>query len=355
MEGQVGTTLDSQQVVDRITYLASLASQRAAIDPRLETLREVTATWDKSRPFTSEQQSELKCLEDQLRNYLINEDPLRAFTAESLEERLNGRTAGTLNTATRNLITMLLLTFASGAIGFVLPFDLSLSTRALLIMPFLFVALHLGIIWFYVTAMRNFKADTKRVFAYFCVAAVVFAIGFSQYVIIELLNLAQYPLFKYAGILAFFGLAFLLMFLGLRTYAQLLGLKSRIISLPFSLGLVALSMVILLFVPHTPTESELFFRITALSGTLHILTPIMGSVLASKIRKVVTPAYAKPMTTLRWYLLFTGLSSIGALAILFVVGELHGLVLSIVLGVCGIPVQMILLYAGYQFKKGTAQ
>ncbi|HSX35206.1 MAG TPA: hypothetical protein VLF62_06205, partial [Candidatus Saccharimonadales bacterium] len=88
----VGTD-DISARIDRIIYLASLVSNKHEIDQYLDKLRVIT-----SRPGgvatlqpDSADAKTVAGLEQELRSYLIHREPLRSFTASSLEQQLYER------------------------------------------------------------------------------------------------------------------------------------------------------------------------------------------------------------------------------------------------------------------------
>jgi hypothetical protein len=346
-----------QKLIDRIIYLGSLASERSAIDPMTETLREVTARWQEGEPLDPNDRQALANLETKLKDYLIKEDPLRAFTVDSLEERLSQKTLSlhkdTVNE--QSLIAVIVLSVLSAGLGFALPLPLGFGERLLLSTPMFFLTLHIGISWFYLTALRNFNHELRRAFIYFCVGMIILSLGFSHYVIIQLLGLGEHPVFKYAGITWLISIPFICIFMTFNIYAKLLHVKSRLTSLPTALGIAAVVSLALLFAPHGPVTDETLFDFWAIGASMVTIFALMSSVLARKISKAATEAYAKSSTWLYYYTLVVGLGSIPAASFLFILGELNGVALSLVIAICGIPPQMVLLYTGYLFKKETGK
>ncbi len=76
-----------QKLIDRILYLASLASSRD-VEPLLDTMRKVTANWKEGEPMNPVDQATLKNLESQVKKYLVTQDPLRDSTLDSLEKQV---------------------------------------------------------------------------------------------------------------------------------------------------------------------------------------------------------------------------------------------------------------------------
>ena len=82
--------LPDQILIERITYLASLVSNLQAVDSKLDTLRVITARVGAGNQISlgESERSQLLVLENDLKNYLVTSDPVRSFTAEKLQRRL---------------------------------------------------------------------------------------------------------------------------------------------------------------------------------------------------------------------------------------------------------------------------
>lgn len=349
-----GAVEQDRKLIDRIIYLGSLASQRSDIDPMMEPLREITANWQDTEALSAEDRATLQQLESQLKTYLVKQDPIRAFTPDSLELRLHEQ-ALHKTTTKRAMGVVLMLSVLAAGIGFAIPWPLSFNDRLLLMTPLFFLVLHIGIAWLYLTALKNFKPDMQRAFVYVCIGIIVLSIGFSHYVVIQLLGVGAHPVLKYGGITWLIGVPFIFIFLGLSIYGRLLKVKSRLLQWPVSLGIVGLLSLLLVVAPHAPVEDEFLFDFWMLGASMVTIFGLMSSVLAKKITDATTIAYAKSMHWLYYYMLVLGLGSILALASLFVLGGLHGIALSLVIAICGIPPQLVLLYTGYLFKRETSK
>jgi hypothetical protein len=350
------TPQHDRDLIDRIIYLGSLASERGAIDPMMETLREVTAHWQDTASLIAQDRRALQQLETQLKTYLVTKDPLRAFTPASLEQRLQEQAQPIHKGADKqSLAVVLAVSVLAAGIGFALPLPLSFGDRLLLSTPLFFLALHIGIAWFYLSALRQFNKELKRAFFFFCLGIIVLSIGFSHYVVTQLLQIYDHPVLRYGGVTWLICIPFILMFIGLRIYAQLLKVKSRLMSLPATLAIVGLVALVAIFAPHAPVGSEVWFDFWALGVAMIPTFALMGSVLARKISQASTLAYSKSLNWLYYYTLVVGLGSVAAGACLFIFGELYGVALNIVIAICGIPPQLVLLYTGYLFKKETVK
>ncbi len=349
----------THEQIDHITYLASLASRRDEVDVMMDTLRKVTSRWNGTGPLDSRDQEELNGLENQLKDYLVRVDPLRDFTLDTLEQRLQGhrerKGLSFISSASYSLLVVILVTIAATGLCLVVPYTLPFQTRLLLTVPVMFAVLHIGIVWFCLTSLKNFKPDVRRIFLYFSAAAVVFALGFCSYVAVPLFDLNRYPAFRYAGISILYGLPLVLIYFSMRLYAKLLAIPSRLSSLKVAFGITAGVMVPAMFLPHAETSSELFFDLTVVTALLILVFGTLASVLAASIHSKVTAAYAKPMAVLMWYLRVIVVAAFVALIALFIVGELKGGTFNFILAFCGIPPQSLLLYASYLFKRETSK
>jgi hypothetical protein len=344
-----------RQLVGRVLYLASLASRRRDIDSMMDTLRAVTAHWHEPDPLSPNDQAALRQLEANLKRYLVTTDPLRTFTLETLEQRIKGQSGlGTQSSTTwRSLVGVVLASLAASGLAFLTP--VPFESRLLLSVPLFFVVLHISIAWFYLTALRNFNQSLRHAFVYFAAGIMLFSLAFSHYVVLYLLGLDTHPVLRYGGITWLFSVPFMLMFVGLRMYARLLGIASRLIPLWVVPTGAIIAAAILLFVPHGPVHNQTYFHIWSIGAAMIPIFALPSSILARKIQKTVTDAYAKPMRWLYYYTLVVGLGSVVAVGAVFWLGELYGGPLALVTAGCGIIPQLVLLYTGYSFKKETGR
>lgn len=77
--------------IDVIVYIAGLASVPHDIDPMLDILRGVTATLKEGQPLPQAQELRLAGLYGQLEAFLVEHEPLRAFTRSQLREDVRTR------------------------------------------------------------------------------------------------------------------------------------------------------------------------------------------------------------------------------------------------------------------------
>lgn len=81
--------MTSQRQIDKILYLAGLVSDQRQIDPYLDSLRQLTSKKDfNSQNLQPQELAVLATIEGNIAEYLIRHEPLRSFTAQSLEQHL---------------------------------------------------------------------------------------------------------------------------------------------------------------------------------------------------------------------------------------------------------------------------
>ena len=344
-----------RRLTDTIVYLASLSASLEEIDPMLDTLRMVTANWNGQTPLPNKDREALEGLETQLKDYLINHDPLREFTKETLDERVNLY----LNPppAKRKSIGfagMVGLSAGIALLAFAIPYTPSLSTRALLASPAFCLAGVIGVAWFYLSALTNFKAEIKQAFAWVSAGTVTLGVFFMHFVVVQLLGAGDGQLFRYGGLIALATIAVMMMYSGLVMYARLLGLSSWFMSfkgyLIATVGALALTVGIVVL---RSVEQPMYFGFTLACLNMLTVAALYAGRTSQLIYRHATAAYT---TSVRWLYVFMMGTFYGCIAYtsaLVVLGYLNGAPLSAALALFAIPPVLLLLYSGYSFKKET--
>jgi hypothetical protein len=70
--------------IDAVTYLATLASDRQAIDPLLDKLRAVTAGIEPGQPISEKNQTKLAAICREVLDFLVSKEPVRNFSPSDL-------------------------------------------------------------------------------------------------------------------------------------------------------------------------------------------------------------------------------------------------------------------------------
>jgi hypothetical protein len=342
------------ELVNRIVYLGSLVSVRTAVDSLLDTLRQITARWQPDSPLSNRDRRALEQLENDLKTYLIERDPLRSFTPETLQERLTIQSTGT-HRRPNAFFAIIALSLLSAALPFLLP--VSSALRPVLSIPLFLLTLHAGIAWLYLSALRNFKPGLRQAFIYICIGIVLFGLLYSFYATINYLGIGGHPLFKFGGLPWIIGPGFAFVYLGLRRYLQLLGLKSRAASMPLAGSLMAIVALILVLAPHSPKipASEVFyFDLSVIGLGMLFVATTLGAVLARQISRYTNTAQTKPLRLLYWYLALVAATAPPGILYIFWAGSLQSQSLDTAALGGSLP-EFLLLYIGYSFKKRTGQ
>lgn len=340
-------------LIDRIIQLTRLCSDPKAIDPMLDSLRLVTANWDRVSPLKPDDLSRLEKLEKDLTAYLLAKDPLRRFTPDTLEAHLRSKPTSGVR-AKQGVVTTLVGSILTASLGAILPLTgiMPWQLGLTLMIPLFLLGLHAGIAWMYVSTLNTFNTGVRQAFVFICLGIVLLSVAFSHYVAIELLGLNNWEFLQYGGLTFLVAGSYFLIYVGLRRFAILLGIQNFWMSWRNLLGISAVVVLVASLVPHGGrVQTEWFFDIALAGMWLFTTCLAFGAGVAGGIIKNVTPAYARSIHSLYIYLLIGCLGSLGGTVALPVVGQLNGGFLYTLIAVMGIPPQLFLLYTGYSFKK----
>ncbi|HSW66202.1 MAG TPA: hypothetical protein VLI54_03635 [Bacillota bacterium] len=348
-------TQQDKRLTDTIVYLASLSASLKDIDPMLDTLRMVTATWDGSSPLPNTDRDALEKLEAELKDYLINHDPLREFTPQTLDERVRlYLDPPPKKRKSINYAGMVGLSALAALLAFAIPYTPSLGTRALLSSPAFCLVGVIGVVWFFLSSLSNFKPELKKAFTWVSGGTVVLGIFFMHFVVVQLLHGGGGQLFRYGGLIALATIAVMLMYGGVVMYARLLDLTSWFMSFKgFSVATAgALALTVGITVLRN-VDQPLYFGFTLACLNLLTVAALYGARTAKLIYNHATAAYT---TSVRWLYIFMFGTFYGCIAyttMLVVLGYLNGAPLSAAIALFAVPPVLLLLYSSYSFKKET--
>jgi hypothetical protein len=351
----MAATSTDRQLVDTTIYLASLASERRTIDPFLDTLRNITIRWKPDTPLSQNDRQAILDTQNKIKNYLLNQDPVRALSQESLEKKLQAQSVPRKPLLRRWPVLRLVVVWALAIILFMtvfsLPLDMSAEEKSQLATPMLYAGLHIGIAWFFLSALHNFKAEPGRAYRYITIGTLLSGVGNLYFPIGQLFKLGEaHPFLSYGGPFEIFAISGLFFYLGLRLFVNLFGIKSRLTDLRLvgALSFVALAFSILageiLQRPHA-----LYFDLTLFSLALIVLYCFLATVLAWRVIPNITSRYAAGLKWLSYCLGGITIGSLLYIGILFTIPNLSG----------GAPLwimypfiitELLMLQAGYVFK-----
>jgi len=340
-------------LIDRIVYLASLAST-SDVDARMDTLRTITARMQPDVPLPEQDRLTLQGLESELKQYLITKDPLRDFTAESLEQRLRARVAMGKQAASSHFGLLTAFSLLAPSLVFLMP-SLSWAAKVLLYIPVFFVVISSVIVWVYITALRNFKPELRQVLLYQCAAAIAMAIALAVYIPLHLLRWSELPFFQYGGLPWGGGVCMLLLYLSLRRYAQLLGLRAWSMSFRVLFIAIASAVFVGAVVPHTEVAYEQYLRISVVGMFMLATFCAFGAATAWKLIHSLTPAYARSLRVLFAFLVMCCVFGTLFAGNLLVNGELSASKLTLAMVPSAGPPLLLLLYCAHSFKRETGR
>jgi hypothetical protein len=347
-----------REIIDEVVYLASLASERGAINPLLDRLRRVTARVQGSgTALTSADQSELRAVEQGLTTYLIKRDPLRSFTPELLRRRLDeqmGRGQKRLRMP-RVLAVILGLSGAGFALMFALmPASLDWYARVTLALAGFIVPLHAGIIWLFWSALEDFSKGLRRAYALICLGIAMTMIGAMQFpFLFAFPRLLEWPVFRYGGFLPLFAVMCGLFYFGLRIFVRLLGIKTWLTS-PVVWVVVGALTVMVTALPHrAAVADEAFFDLSVASFALCAFISVPNALMARATMRHVTGRYDRAM---KWFSITQTVivvASVVYAAAVFVVGPTTAVAISMIASPFMVS-ELLLLVSGYVFKRDVA-
>jgi hypothetical protein len=347
-----------RELVATISYVASLSSAKQTVDPLLDRVRMITIPWKGDTPLADADRSTLQQALAQLKDQLLNHDPLREFTPASLEERIAAHlqspdSAQSLRVTYGGVVGMAVIV-AIGVIS--LPYTLPLGTRIVLSSPSFLLVSVFGVVWFFLSSLVGFKQELRRSFNFICGGTLLLALFFVHFVVVYLKHWDNRPLVRYGGVIGIATLSVFCMYYGLVLYARLMHVTSKFMSVWLYLACVAASgLVTTVIVLLRPTDHPAYFTLAI--GTLWPLTlaAFFGAGVARSLHRVSLTAYRH---SLRWMYIFMAGTFAGSIAYgiaLIILGKLSGADLSAALVCFAAPPMLLLLYAGYSFKRETSR
>ncbi|MGF7228355.1 MAG: hypothetical protein ACQR33_00010 [Candidatus Saccharibacteria bacterium] len=345
--------VEDRTLIDNVLYLASLASEPAKVDPLLDQLRIITSQWVPGTALQPAARSDLEELSRQIKQYLVTDDPLRNFSPETLEARIESKNQPPKKTASYWLIVVACLALAG--IVLLVPAT-SLSVRFSLAIPVFLLVVALATTWFYLTSLSSFKPELKRAFLYLCAGNIGLGLQYIAFSAIALLKIGDRPALRYAGMPVIAAVSYFWIYFGIRAYARTLQIRTRFTSLQLlfaiSTGLLAVVSA-LAYVSHT--ANAIWFVLSELDIIVIGISALFGARLAQIISAGLNTAYARSVRCLYYFLGIVALVAPPFSIIMYSHGSLTGDLLGALLGAFGAPPMLLVLYSGWSFKRETSR
>ncbi|HEY5806120.1 MAG TPA: hypothetical protein VIS56_01895 [Candidatus Saccharimonadales bacterium] len=291
--------LDYPKIVDRITFLAGLASDSRAIDPILDDVREITSTRDPSLPLQEPDRVRLSAVYAKLEDHLLHNDALRTFTPESLQQLTDKQFGGTtslLSDARRQLLISLALSATAYIVAVPVLYVSGVAFWWLISGIFAALTLFATTCWLFLSGYRTFTQSLRQAHALFSVTAIL--VGLSSLlwaVTVTNESIFNIPILKYTGGFIGYIFTFIPAYFGVRALTRVFGVQSRFAS-PLWIGLLGFAGLAVFMMLPTVIGSDDPYLGTTLS-TLWLSSMFCGviAILARKVSSVMTPGYARAM------------------------------------------------------------
>ncbi len=257
---------NSQNLIDRIAYLASLVSEPSTVDTTLDKLRIITSRT--SNPTTQDVQT-LKVIQTELEDYLVHKERLRTFTKASLRANIERHFAAdnplrdirkmTLGRIGITILACAVLTGSLAALGLM---------QGQVILAFFICTLFIGLALLFQSIKKDLVAQLHGSVNYLMAATVgtgLFALNFP--VIAASSYLESHPMFQHGGFLAAAIPVYGFYYLAFYFYAKQLNVAIPRLLRPTGVAVSAILVaVIFAALPHpVPVSHEIFFDV-AVSG-----------------------------------------------------------------------------------------
>lgn len=347
---------DKNTLIERINYTASLVTSMSEVDAYLDRLRAITSLSDFSPEHMSDQQYATLCaLQQQLETYLVEREPLRSFTAESLQIQIGQHLAGNRGAqqGLREIGVILVIAAITVAVLAVLPLSAESQQRFVFMGAVAAGIMNLGGAWLFMSALSSFKSQLRQAFMLICLGIMSFALAILLQPFIEFLHLRATSDIEVFFVMPLILLAAVFIYLGSARYAKLVTVKSWFLSLK-TLLLTGVLMSLIIIVPHHAHGANDSALTLGISAALHagvVLFALATIVLLIKIIPRIADLYKPPVRSLLQAIIFM------LVVVLFVTGTVanSGPRLSSSMALFAFVILLLmggmLMRAGYAFKK----
>ena len=284
---------NARQVIDRISYLASLVSEPQTVDTTLDKLRIITSR--SSQPTTRDVQT-LQSIQAELEDYLVHKERLRSFTKASLQANVSRHFAAdnpVWDIRKAALVRIGVTIVACAAItGSVSALNLM---HGQVVLAFFIFTLFVGLALLFQSIKKDLAAQLHGSISYLMAATIgtgLFALNFP--IIAANSYLESHPMFQYGGFLAaaipvygFYYVAFYL-------YAKRLNVAVPWLLRPRGVAWSAvLVAVIAALAPHpAPVSHEVFFDLAVVGFAVSVYFSTVSAILGFKSMPKTTKVYS---------------------------------------------------------------
>ncbi|HEX7963140.1 MAG TPA: hypothetical protein VF466_00970 [Candidatus Saccharimonadales bacterium] len=292
MDGQTS----AQAIIDRVIYLASLASDPRGVDTTLDKLRLLTAKGTKP---SAQDIGELQSIEAELEDYLLHKERLRSFTAESLranmERHFSGVSTNPLLAAKRQALKQIGIIVA---VCFTIT-GLLAVTRLMhgqVLLAFLIFALFFGLALLFQSTKKKLVAQLQGSVSYLMAATVgtgLFALNFP--IIAENDHLQRLALLQHGGFLEGAIPVYACYYLAFYLYARQLGTAIPWLLKPLGVAVSAVVLTIVcLVIPHpVAVPDELYYHLALVGFGVSVYFSAIAAALGFMAVPKTTAVYSR--------------------------------------------------------------
>lgn len=292
--------LSDKVLLEKITYTAGLATTPSDIDNMLDDVRLITSRSSDNTPLTAEDRAVLESVQKELEVYLVEREPLRQYTAESLQLQIEGHLQGTRRRRSlAQLFATIGLTIAAGlAIGYAPILSDNPGSHLQFTVATMFSILHLGALSLLLTALPAFKTQLRRAFITLCGGYAVLTATFLLQPILELQGITSGTLALMLNSCLYFA-ASVFIYAGVRLYVRLLGVQGWASRLTGHLCAAVVAILISLLLRHTAdgVPSWAFDAASSMHGVV-LYASVAATVLLVKAISKVSGPYKPSMRAL---------------------------------------------------------
>ena len=300
-------------MLDAVMFAAGLVSKSSEIDKQLDRVRSITAQRSADQ-LTKEDARTLHEVYEYLEDYLVEKEPLRAFTHETVREKVSGYLHGNESpTHSRQPLVLMWIIAVGGALGAAMLPDalVSATVKLTLAITIFFVTINLGAAWMFWSGLQNFKDKIRQAYLPICVgiALVSLTLLFALFAVITGQDTSV--LFRYVVSGLVIPVAEVLMYVGMRRFAQIGGVTSKFMSAKLVFLLCAGASVLVAIIPRP--ESNIADWIVIFSLSLLTTGAVLSAVTAwitAIVRQSLSQVYKRPMAWFMAVLLATVFSCI---------------------------------------------
>ena len=285
---------NARELIDRISYLASLVSEPKTVDITLDKLRIITS--QTSQPSAQDIQT-LESIQAELEDYLINKERLRTFTKATL--RANVERYFAAKNPQRDIQKA-----ALGRIGLTVAASVAITgllaalglMHGQVVLAFLICALFVGLALLFQSIKKDLVAQLHGSVNYLMAATIgtgIFALNFP--VIAASSYLETHPMFQHGGFLAMAIPVYGFYYLASYIYAKQLKVSVPWLLQPTGVAVSAILVAaVAALVPHpVAVSNEIFFDLAVVGFGVSVYFSAVAAILGFKSVSKTTEIYSK--------------------------------------------------------------